>query len=391
MKRTYLLLRQSILVALILVSLSTKAQSVNIKVDDDVLKITPAGRMYLDGATFIDDKTDLSNGVTMSDLRLGIKAKYKSWEVKMDIGYHHSKVSAKDVFVQYNLNKSSYFRLGNYYESYALDQMESTSNTAFITKNASAIVFGPNRKIGLSYIGWKKLYWVSAGAFADSGALNNDKEGDDGYSVNGRFVFTPFKEKGKILHLGLAGVVRKADANGRDEDGIDKYNRQFKFSTPIVNEVDKTQAIDISIPNADFQAKYAAELIAGWGPVYFQGEYFHSNVKRRMGLPSYISDGAYGQIGFLAIGGDYNYSSAWARMSAPRAGSLEFAARYNYTNLDRGNFKGGTMSDITLGANYYLNKYMAVKLNYSYASLGKNAKLANENISVFSVRYQVVF
>lgn len=392
MKHTNLLLKLSILASFTLATMSLKAQSIDIKVNDDAIKITPTGRMYLDGAVFIDDETDLSNGVTMSDLRLGLKAKYKLWEIKLDVGYANSKVSAKDVFVQYNLNKSSYLRGGNFYESYGLDQMESTSNTTFISKNGSAIVFGPNRKIGLSYIGWKKLYWISAGVFADSGALNNDKDGDDGYSANARFVLTPFKERGKILHLGLAGVVRKADANGRDEDGSDKYNRQFKFSSPILNEIDKTQAIDVNIPNADFQAKYAAELVAAIGPVYFQGEYFHSNVKRRQGLSSYISDGGYAQIGFLAIGGDYSYSTAWSRMSIPRPGSLEFAARYNYTNLDSDNFKGGTMSDFTFGANYYINKYMAVKLNYSYIAMGKNApKLSNQQISIFQVRYQVVF
>lgn len=392
MKKLNLLHKIFSIVTLSLTTIAVNAQSVNIKAGDESIKITPTGRMYLDGAVLLHDKTDLSNGVTMSDLRLGLKAKYKSWEVKLDIGYSQSKVSAKDIFVQYNLNKNSYLRGGYFYESYALDQMESTSNSTFISKNGSSIVFGPNRKIGLEYIGWKKLYWIGAGVFADGGALNNDKEGDQGYAASGRFVLTPFKEDGKILHFGLAGSLRKADANGWDENGNDKYNRQFKFKSHILNDVDKTEAIGINISNADFQAKYATELIAAYGPVFLQAEYFHSNVKRRQGLPSFIADGGYAQIGFLAIGGNYRYSNAWSRMAIPRPGSLEFAVRYNYTNLDDKNFKGGILSDFTIGANYYFNKHMAVKLNYSYLSMNKNAsKLKGENINVIQARYQVVF
>ncbi len=369
------------------------AQSVDVKVGDESIKITPVGRMYLDGAVFMEDETSLDNGVTMSDLRLGLKAKYKSWEVKLDIGYANSKVSAKDIFVQYNLNKSSYVRGGNFIEPFGLDHMESSSNTTFISPNGSSNVFAPSRKIGLEYIGWSKLFWYGGGVFADNGAIKNEQDrGDDGYSGAGRFVFTPFEESGKILHIGLAGALRKADASGKDEEGSAKYLRKFKFASNILNTKDTRTAIGTTINNADFQAKYAVELIAAYGPLYLQGEYFHSNTKRRAGLPTYKADGAYAQIGFLAIGGNYGYSSSWSRMATPRPGSLEFAVRYNYTNLDGNEFsKGGTMSDITLGANYFLNKYMAIKLNYSYMSLGQNAALANENISVFSVRYQVVF
>lgn len=53
---------------------------------------------------------------------------------------------------------------------------------------------------------------------------------------------------------------------------------------------------------------------------------------------------------------------------------------------------GGRMSDWTFAANYYLNKYIMFRLDYSNVSLGNNNPLAaGENINAIQARLQVVF
>lgn len=386
--------RLTILAALSLFAFSSLfAQSVDVKIADETVKITPMGRFYFDGATYIEDGTDLSNGVAMSDVRLGLKAKYKSFDMKVDLGFAGGKVGYKDIFLQYNLNKTSYVRGGHFAEPFGIDHMESSANIKFITANATSFAFSPGRKLGVEYIGWNKYAWVGIGAFADGDSMTNSIEGDDGYSATGRVVFNPLQQDGKIFHIGLAGSYRKADANGFDANGVQKP-KVISYGSSLITNVEKRKFIQASISNADYQAKYAVELIGAYGSLYLQAEYFHSNVERKDVLPAYKASGAYAQIGFLAIGGNYTYSSSWARMGTPKPKSLEFALRYNYTDLDNKNsgVKGGRMSDWTFAANYYLNKYIMLRLDYSNISLGNtNPLAAGETINAIQGRLQVVF
>lgn len=373
---------------------SLSAQSVDVKVGDgETIKITPGGRFYFDGATFIEDETDMSNGVSLSDLRVGLKAKYKNWDAKIDVGFASSTVSAKDIFLQYNFNKSSYLRGGHFAEPFGIDHMESSGNIKFLTANGTSNAFSPGRKVGLEYVGWTKNLWFGAGVFGDGDDINNKIEGDDGYAATGRLVFNPLQNPGKIFHVGVAGSYRKADAAGYDASGRDNP-KSISYGSALLSNVDKRKVISAKIADADYQAKYALELIGAYGPVFFQGEYFYSIAERKNDLASYKASGAYGQIGILAIGGDYTYSSSWGRMGTPKPGSLEFALRYNYTDLDDSGsgIKGGRMSDWSFATNYYLNKYITFKLNYNNVSLGKNASLAaDETINAIQARVQVIF
>lgn len=386
--------RLNIAIALLLLGFaSLSAQSVDVKIGDETVKVTPMGRFYFDGATFLEDKTDLSNGVALTDVRLGLKAKYKNFDMKVDLGFSGGKVGYKDIFLQYNLNKTSYIRGGHFAEPFGIDHMESSANIKFITANASSFAFSPGRKLGVEYIGWNKYMWVGLGAFADGDSMNNSVEGDDGYAGTGRVVFNPLQQEGKIFHIGVAGSYRKADANGYDSDGAQKP-KTISYGSSLITNVEKRKFINASMSNADYQAKYAVELISAYGPVYLQAEYFHTNVERKDDLPSYKASGAYAQIGFLAIGGNYTYSASWARLGTPKPKSLEFALRYNYTDLDNkhSGIKGGRMSDWTIAGNYYLNKYIMFRLDYSNVALGHNNPLAaGENINSIQARVQVVF
>lgn len=386
--------RLTVFASLVILGISTLfGQTINPKIGDETVKITPMGRVYFDGATFFEDETDLSNGATMTDVRLGLKAAYKKFDMKIDLGFAGGKVGYKDIFLQYNLNKTSYIRGGHFAEPFGIDHMESSANIKFITANATSLAFSPGRKLGVEYIGWNKYIWGAFGAFADGNSMNKTVAGDDGYAATGRIVFNAIQQEGKIFHIGLAGSYRKADANGFDNDGS-QLPKTISYGSSLITNVEKRKFMNASISNADYQAKYAVELIGAYGPVHLQTEYFHTNVDRKEDLPSYKASGAYAQIGFLAIGGNYTYAPSWARLGTPKPKSLEFALRYNYTDLDDTNsgIRGGRMSDWTFAANYYLNKYVMFRLDYSNINLGHSNPLgADENINAIQGRVQVVF
>lgn len=364
---------------------------------ENAIKFSPATRIYMDGAAFIQDESDLSNGVTIPDVRLGFKVDYRNWSTKVDVGFGKGKVSAKDIFLQYNFKKTSYIRAGHYAEPFGIDHMESSSNIKFITANASSYLFSPGRKLGLEYVGWTDKFWFAGGIFGDGDSMNNSKDGDDGYSATGRLVFTPAKKDGAIFHIGLAGSVRKADANGReyDADGNLKDNpRKIGYNAPLLTNVETMKPLSVSVGDANYQAKYAVELIGAYGPVFMQAEYFHSNIRRYNNAATYQAKGAYGQMGVLLTGGNYNYSSSWARMGKPAPKSLELVGRFDYSGLDdkHSGIKGGTMRDWSLAMNYYLNKFIMFRVNYSYMNMGDyNPVLAGENVHAIQGRIQVVF
>jgi len=386
-----------ILPLFLLSCMGVSAQSVDIKVgsgDEDKIKITPTGRIYFDGAVYIEDETELSNGLAIPDVRLGTKAVYKKWDAKIDFGYGSNKVSAKDIHLRYSFNKNSFIKLGHYGELFGYESWESTSTVKFNGKTPSTAVFESGRRIGVVYSRWQKKYWLAAGVYGDGDAMSNSTQGDDGYAATGRFVYTPFTETGKMLQIGLSGTVRTGDANGYDANG-NENPRELTYSSALgTTSIEKRKTLSATISDVDFQAKYNAEILASYGPVFFLGEYYHSNVKRKSALPTYKASGCYAMIGFLAIGDNYSYNQTDARMRLPKPGSLELLARYDYVDLDDSNtgIYGGRMSDWSLGVNYYINKLVSVKANYSYIKLGNRSVVApGETVHALQARVMVLF
>lgn len=364
------------------------------EIKGSTLTVTPNGRLAVDGAFFKEDQTQLSNGVTFTEARIGLSASYKKWSAKIDFGFAENKVSPKDIFLQYAINERSEIIVGHKAEPFGLDAMEGAQNLRFFTGSSSTNAFAPGRKVGIAYVYHSPYFWGSAGFFGDGNGMENRTEGDDGYAITSRAIFNPLQKEGAIFHIGLAGSYRKADANGINEEENKENSRVINYGSPLLSHIKKKDFIHATINNADYQAKYAVELIGALGPVAFQGEYFHTNVKRKHELTSYQANGIYGQIGCLLLGGDYTYASSDARLGELKPKDLELVVRYDYTDLDceEAGIFGGKMSDWSVALNYQLNKYVAFKLNYSHIKLGNHSTLASgEKINVFQGRVLLLF
>lgn len=381
-----------IVIIVLLSTLPMYSQTIEVKTADEPIRIMPAGRFSLDQAFFLDDNTDLGNGTALSDVRLGLKSYYKNMYMKIDISFAGNKVGIKDVFFQYNIKPNSYVRIGAYAEPFGLDYMESPSNIKFMTPNISTQIVAPGRRLGAQYMGWNKMMWYTAGIFSDNNAITNTMEGDDGYAFTGRYVFNPLRKPGQIFHIGLASTFRSADANGYDTDGV-ALPKVISYSSNLYSLVEKRKSMSVTVNDADYQLKSAFELLGSFSNLYLQGEYFQTQVKTKHGLPMYKANGIYAQIGCLITGGNYTYSDAWAMIAKPKPGSLELLLRYNYTDLNdkKANIYGGRSSDWTLGANYYINKYIILRFNYSYMSLDRHSLFPSEDIQALQTRLQVVF
>lgn len=388
------------LLFLIVLVCSVKAQTLEIKTGtntEDNIKITMGGRIAFDGAVYFDDKTPLGNGMTISDVRLTSKMRYKKWDAKIDFGFSDKKVNTKDIHLIYNINENSWVKLGYAGEQLGLENWESSAWLKFMTAAASSQVFGSGRQLGFTYVKWNKRIYYSGGFYTDSDAITNSKEGNQGYAFVGKFSVDPVSTNDKLVHIGISGEYRNGNRDGLDDNK--KTKRIMSYSGNLNTNVEKKKPLDITITNVKDQYRWVTELLATAGPAFLQGEYYSIHINRKANNHSYNADGFYVQTGFLILGDKtYKYNLGDRRLKKPGDKTLEMAIRYDYTDLNDGIYnteilKGGRMSDLSLALNYYLNKYIGFKVNYSYINLGpyNNYGTNKENINLIQGRVMVVF
>ena len=73
--------------------------------DEIQYKIT--GRMLMDGGIYLKNPVDFGNGTEFNDLRIGMKATYRNWKMKLEMGYAGNKAAIKDAFATYSYKKHS--------------------------------------------------------------------------------------------------------------------------------------------------------------------------------------------------------------------------------------------------------------------------------------------
>ena len=69
----------------------------------------------MDGGVYLKNDNLFGNGAEFNDLRLGVKATYQNWSMKMEVGYVGNKVSIKDAFAAYTSGKHI-IQVGQFYE-----------------------------------------------------------------------------------------------------------------------------------------------------------------------------------------------------------------------------------------------------------------------------------
>lgn len=389
-----------LIVIMLMSALCTAMQVRAQKADDEPeLKISPISRALFDGAVYSSpDKSEFKSGVAIPEVRLGVKASYGKWQAKIDVGYAYNKVGLKDVYIQYNFDDENSLRGGSFIHQYGLQSTTSSSRKATFVAPVSNSVFNMSRQLGLSFVhnSDKLLATFSAHAEPQSIILTPNQLGKEGYGMSSRIVFRPRHDDGTILQVGISGGFATPIADGDRHD-------TFSFAGRFPTRVNRTTAIEVSMTDAMNQWKFTPELLLATGPVALEAQYFFNRVNFRHDLHSFTGQGAYVTVRGLLLGGRYGYAMYDGGISTPAKGSLELALDYNYTTLnDRkaeqfgedgrvvtGLF-GGAANSLSATLNYYINKYMCTRLNYTYMHTFNGAALATD-FNVVQLRFQIIF
>ena len=218
--------------------------------------------------------------------------------------------------------------------------------------------------------------------------MSNLKNASQGYAIDGRLVYRPLYEKAKLIHIGLAAIHRTPDGTLPE----DENRNTFTYKSPGVSTIDNRTLMQADVDHAASQFKIGTELLIYYHKFFLQSEYIRAHVKREKGFENYTAQGAYLQCSWLLLGQNYLYDEEVACPGRPEGKALELCARFNYLSLNDAGIKGGTQKDLSFGLNYYINKHIAVKLNYSYFIPGSHIKeIESTNFSVVQGRFQFIF
>lgn len=349
------------------------------------VKYNLGGRLFIDGGSFIASPNNFNSGISITDLRLtGKVALEDDWSVKLDVGFAYNNVSLKDAFIQKINGHKHLFRLGYMIGMFSLDQSSSTNDYLFLTGANVAETFYPGRRIGIAYTYFSPCYYISVGAFCGDG-LNFQKTIKQGFNFTLRGVYRPIIKDDKLLHFGIGGLFRHPDRN------IETNERTVVFRSRGVTYQNVPYILDECIKDVNTEFQYNIEMIGHCGKFFFQAEYLQMYINSMIGI-KYKAKGGYAEGGLFLLGKNFKYDVMDAMQICPNeVNSLALFGRFSYTDLDDIVWKGGNQYDVSLGMNYYLNKNIIFRINYSYLWTNKNAAVPSETWNMLQTRVQIKF
>lgn len=336
------------------------------------------GRVFFDGGVFFNDNAGLGNGFQINDLRLGTQILFlQDWNVKIELGYGDEKISLKDVYINYKAGEHN-IRLGYYHEPFGVDRIGST-NFKFIETSSADKTFGSSRKLGVSYIYNQTYFNFMGGVFSD-GNINKANQLNQGYTLSGKFIGRPVAGDGRLLHLAVAPRFSSNSEEIRFNGGV---------PTSLLSGEDN-RFVSATIDRVINQWKMEAELIAIYRKWYVEGHYLIAHVNRA-GVENYNGQGGYVQGGYMILGEKQNYNPVTGMVANAAPKSLEILCRYNRTNLNDAGIMGGRLSDVSVAMNYFINKYIAARINYVHVMTSDNAPAGADDFDLVQARLQFAF
>lgn len=260
-----------------------------------------------------------------------------------------------------------------------------TGNTTFLETALPTQAIYANRRIGVDWAWTRPHYLVNAGYYR-GGDLNGD---NDGRMLAARAAWVPRNQPGDVLHLGVSAATESPDAT-RDGRGTRTPPTARLRARPEAGLA--ARLVDSgNLAPVDHIARSGFEGLWIRGPWSVQGEYLHAAVTFDGSRPGYAADGYYVFASWIVTGESRPYADGNVGNLVPRGagGALELALRYSALDLDDRPVLGGRERNWTLGANWYLSRYLKLQANYVQARSNRRGLVVDPN--VVEVRAQIQF
>ncbi len=351
-----------------------------------------SGRLHID-SRFYDENAALGDtkqdGIDIKRARLGIEGKLsKNFSYKFENDFASNASKIKDAYIAYDGIKNAQFKLGQFKQSFSLEELTSSNNITFMDRSV-AIGDVPSRSVGLQGATYGDNWQITAGIFGEETG-NESRTDDSVYSGSVRASYAPINSDGKLVHLGLASTITSKNRNTVD-DG----------------------AGNITADAIDRETLYGAEFALGLNSLSLQGEYIINDTvydKNAAGTGLATTTGKtatygsyYVQASYILTGESRVYSAKSGTFKGVKVnnpvgkggiGAWELAARVSEHDKNDNDgstaITGGKTNQMTLGVNWYLNNNTRLMANYVTSSADKRTN-ANEEYDAFMVRAQFNF
>ena len=348
------------------------------------VKVKMGGRLYLDGGFYTNAPEGFNAAAEIADIRVTTKVSLgDGWKGKLDVSYADNKVRLKDVFIQKSIN-DHHFRVGHMFGMFSMEQSNSSNDFLFIAPAMVANMFGPSRRVGASYTYAAPHYYFSSGAFMGD-ELHFDKDIKQGFNATARFVYRPFIEPGRFLHVGVGGLFRKPD------HPVGETDHTLELSTEANTKLSSPDVFHLALPHFENAWQWNAEMFGQLGRFFMQAEYMQMLVHRKE-VSNYMAHGGYVQAGVVLKGEHMSYDMEDAfSLCSSTPGSLLLFGRFSATDLNDGEVFGGYAYDASVGLNYYMTKHLIFRLNYSHQWADEHTAVGDTNWGLMQGRIQLKF
>lgn len=361
------------------------------------LKVEPIGRIHVDGALYLPKNSEFKPGAALPEIRVGARAFYGDWMARIEIGYAYSRLSMKDVYIQRNVGKENFFRLGYFIPQFGIRGGGSASyKPALIQQIPESFFRTTARKIGIDFRHFSSEGFISAAAFVGGRSLTLSPNVQGRASVGGSFrgVWHPNISTGKIFQVGLSTSYETA-SNNRVLEGGDETIYEFRnYSANFPTAVNTVAMMSASVDEAIGDWKISPELVLSKDRFALESQFYYMRVERHNNIPAFNAKGAFAMARFLLAGDSkYAYDTKDGALALPSPKSLELVAGYSFTdgNDSEADIYGGIANDFNLTLNYYINKYMIARLRYSYTDVRSSEVAPRHNENIIQARLQFVF
>ena len=306
---------------------------------------------------------------------------YGNMKYKLQLDFAAGGVSFKDVYMEVAMPYAGNVKVGHFKEPFRLEALTSSKYITFMER-ALPIAFSPERNVGVmlheSFMDDKLS--IQAGLFREASS-GNDKMIDDVRNITTRITFLPINNDNNLLHLGAAFSSRSSSDD------------TYSVSSRAENHLG-TKLLDMDLDNVTGMNLMGAEMAFVMGSFSVQGEYVMNSVEA---MEDYSFSGYYGQVSYFLTGEKRKYKNSLAGFDRVKPnknmkegeglGAFELAARYS--SMDLSEAHAGTLNDITVGLNWYLNPCTRLMFNYVMGTLDDHGVENTEN--TFQCRIQIDF
>lgn len=367
---------RGVIVAMAVVLPSALAGQVKASIGDVDFKFKFGGRTNLDLGTYMgaDDGKANRNGVSVNDTRLSLIADIDTvWQVKIEMSFSNRAASFRDVFIKRTFKTTnSEVQIGNILLPFGL--LRQGVNYKLIELAPADNAYTPGRKLGAAYTQYLPHFNWSVGLYSD-GAIDQGGQTNKGYSFMAHGLVRPIDNGGTIFHIGATGLFTHPSStvtfNATAPHTFSTGPSKTLFSTPAM-EVYNYGRLNVNALTIVRRFYAEAHFMKAWVNRPNETSVTSGGETQSVAQSNYNdSYGVYVQAAWRFFGPNHSYNRKTGLTGNATNRALEVLARFSQLDLDT----YGAVNDVTIGMNYFINRYLRLKVNYVHSHIRGGADL----------------